>query len=201
MGRPRRAKLSSKGLWCQKHILRTARSSVQRLAGEARPQWWTDPTVDLPARSRGGTSSCTVVCCDSDLGLGGGASAALARRVAGLRLAAQRGSGSQRGGTPARRAAGLWLAARQDSGSPHGGTLEGLWLAARRGSCLQHCKLKPLQSNVKVGSNLGNKLKISVKQGDLWTAAELNAIITGNLVGGPYDHLHTFGHPKQRGGV
>ncbi len=29
-------------------------------------------------------------------------------------------------------------------------------------------------------------------QGDLWTAQELDAIITGNLVGGPYDHLQTF---------
>ena len=34
-----------------------------------------------------------------------------------------------------------------------------------------------------IGSNLAEELKIPEKQGDLWTAAELNAIITGNLVG------------------
>ena len=44
-----------------------------------------------------------------------------------------------------------------------------------------------------IGSNLGDEMNIPAKQGDLWTAAELNAIITGNLVGGPYGHLHTFG--------
>ena len=32
-----------------------------------------------------------------------------------------------------------------------------------------------------IGSNLGDELKIPAKRGDLWTAAELNAIITGNL--------------------
>ena len=41
--------------------------------------------------------------------------------------------------------------------------------------------------------NLAEELKIPEKQGDLWTATELNAIITGNLVGGPHCHLHTFG--------
>ena len=41
-----------------------------------------------------------------------------------------------------------------------------------------------------IGANLGDELP---KRGDLWTAAELNAIITGNLVGGPHGHLHTFG--------
>ena len=44
-----------------------------------------------------------------------------------------------------------------------------------------------------IRSNLGEELKIPEKQGDLWTAAELNSIITGNLVGGPHGHLHTFG--------
>jgi hypothetical protein len=44
-----------------------------------------------------------------------------------------------------------------------------------------------------IGSNLAEELKIPEKQGDLWTATELNAIITGNLVGGPHCHLHTFG--------
>ena len=44
-----------------------------------------------------------------------------------------------------------------------------------------------------IGSNFGEELKIPEKQGDLWTAAELNSIITGNLVGGPRGHLHTFG--------
>jgi hypothetical protein len=36
-------------------------------------------------------------------------------------------------------------------------------------------------------------LAFPAKQGALWTAAELNAIITGNLVGGPHGHLRTFG--------
>ncbi len=44
-----------------------------------------------------------------------------------------------------------------------------------------------------IGSNLGNELGIPKKQGSLWTASELNAIITGNIVGGDHGHLHTFG--------
>jgi hypothetical protein len=40
-----------------------------------------------------------------------------------------------------------------------------------------------------IGANLCEELNIPDKQGPLWTAAELNAIITGNLVGGPYGHL------------
>jgi hypothetical protein len=44
-----------------------------------------------------------------------------------------------------------------------------------------------------VGSNLCVELGIPPKRGSLWTAAELNAIITGNIVGGPHGHLHTFG--------
>ncbi len=49
-----------------------------------------------------------------------------------------------------------------------------------------------------IDSNLGDELNIPAKQGDLWTAAELNAIITVNLVGGsprPPTHvrLHTVG--------
>ena len=44
-----------------------------------------------------------------------------------------------------------------------------------------------------IGSNLCDQLDILPKQGPLWTAAELNSIITGNLVGGPHGHLHTFG--------
>jgi hypothetical protein len=46
-----------------------------------------------------------------------------------------------------------------------------------------------------IGANLCEELNIPDKQGPLWTAAELNAIITGNLVGpgGPHGHLHTFG--------
>jgi hypothetical protein len=44
-----------------------------------------------------------------------------------------------------------------------------------------------------IGSNLCDKLNIPPKQDVLWAAAELNSIITGNLVGGPHGHLHTFG--------
>ena len=44
-----------------------------------------------------------------------------------------------------------------------------------------------------IGSNMAEELQIPEKQGELWTAAELNAIITGNLVGVPQGHLHTFG--------
>ena len=44
-----------------------------------------------------------------------------------------------------------------------------------------------------IGSNMAEELQIPEKQGELWTAAELNAIITGNLVGGPHGHIHTFG--------
>ena len=40
-----------------------------------------------------------------------------------------------------------------------------------------------------IGSNLGDELEISAKQGYLWTAAELNTITTGNLCGSPNDHL------------
>ncbi len=43
-----------------------------------------------------------------------------------------------------------------------------------------------------IGSNLGDDLNIPAKQGDLWTEAELNAIITGNLMGGPHGNIHTF---------
>jgi hypothetical protein len=44
-----------------------------------------------------------------------------------------------------------------------------------------------------IGANLCEELNILDKQGPLWTAAKLNTIITGNLVGGPYGHLRTFG--------
>jgi hypothetical protein len=44
-----------------------------------------------------------------------------------------------------------------------------------------------------IGANLCEELNITDKQGPLWIAVELNAIITGNLVGGPHGHLHTFG--------
>ena len=44
-----------------------------------------------------------------------------------------------------------------------------------------------------IGANLFEELNIPDKQGPLWTAAELNTIITGNLIGGPYDHIRTFG--------
>jgi hypothetical protein len=44
-----------------------------------------------------------------------------------------------------------------------------------------------------LGANLCEELNIPDKEGPLWTAEELNAIITGNLVGGPHGHLHTFG--------
>ena len=44
-----------------------------------------------------------------------------------------------------------------------------------------------------IGSNLCNELGIPPKRGSLWTASELNAIITGNIVGGPHGHLRTFG--------
>ena len=44
-----------------------------------------------------------------------------------------------------------------------------------------------------IGSNLGDELGIPQKQGSLWTASELNAIITGNLIGGDHGHLQTFG--------
>jgi len=44
-----------------------------------------------------------------------------------------------------------------------------------------------------VGSNLSVELGIPPKRGSLWTASELNAIITGNIVGRPHGHLHTFG--------
>ncbi len=46
-----------------------------------------------------------------------------------------------------------------------------------------------------ISSNLDNELNIPAKQDDLWTAAELNAIITGNLVGGgtaTYTHLDVY---------
>jgi hypothetical protein len=44
-----------------------------------------------------------------------------------------------------------------------------------------------------IGANLCGELNVLDKQGPLWTAEELYAIITGNLVGGPHGHLHTFG--------
>ncbi len=44
-----------------------------------------------------------------------------------------------------------------------------------------------------IGADLCEELNIPDKQGPLWTAAELNAIITGNLIGRPYGHLRTFG--------
>ena len=44
-----------------------------------------------------------------------------------------------------------------------------------------------------IGLNLGDELGIPQKQGSLWTASELNAIITGNLIGGDHGHLQTFG--------
>jgi hypothetical protein len=44
-----------------------------------------------------------------------------------------------------------------------------------------------------IGAIFCEELNIPDKQGPLWTAAELNAITTGNLVGGPHGHLRTFG--------
>jgi hypothetical protein len=44
-----------------------------------------------------------------------------------------------------------------------------------------------------IAANLCYELYISAKQGALWTADELNAIITGNLFGCPHGHIHTFG--------
>ena len=44
-----------------------------------------------------------------------------------------------------------------------------------------------------IGANLCEELNIPDKEGPLWTAVELNTIITGDLVGGPHGHLHTFG--------
>ena len=44
-----------------------------------------------------------------------------------------------------------------------------------------------------IGTNLCDKLNIPPKQGSLWTAAELNAIIINNLVDSPHGHLRTFG--------
>jgi hypothetical protein len=41
-----------------------------------------------------------------------------------------------------------------------------------------------------IGANLCEELNILDRQAPLWTAAELNTIITGNLVGG---HFRTFG--------
>jgi hypothetical protein len=44
-----------------------------------------------------------------------------------------------------------------------------------------------------IGANFCEELNIPDKQGPLWTAAELNAIIIGTLVGGPHGHPRTFG--------
>jgi hypothetical protein len=44
-----------------------------------------------------------------------------------------------------------------------------------------------------IDSNLCDKMNFPPKQDVLWAAAELNTIITGNLVGGSYGHLHTLG--------
>ena len=52
-----------------------------------------------------------------------------------------------------------------------------------------------------IGANLCEERNIPDKQGPLWTAAELNAIITGNLVGGPQcstwpsPHIQVRMHP------
>ncbi len=43
-----------------------------------------------------------------------------------------------------------------------------------------------------IGSNFCSMLNLPPKQDVLWAAAELNTIITGNLVGGSHGHLHTF---------
>ncbi len=43
-----------------------------------------------------------------------------------------------------------------------------------------------------IRANFCEELNIPDKQGPLWIAVDLNAIITGNLVGGPHGHLHTF---------
>jgi hypothetical protein len=99
---------------CVGHILRTAQSGVQRLAGEARPQRRADPAVDSPVRSRGCTSSCTVVRCAFDRGVGGSPSA---RRESssphGDALEALRCAG---GGASARSAAALRLARQRRFG-------------------------------------------------------------------------------------
>ncbi len=60
----------------------------------------------------------------------------------------------------------------------------------------QSCDGFPTKLVEWVGSNLSVELGylgIPPKQGSLWTASELNTIITGIIVGGPHGHLHTFG--------
>ena len=47
-----------------------------------------------------------------------------------------------------------------------------------------------------IGANLGAELLIPDKQGDKWTAAELNSILINNVVRGPHGHLRTFGGIK-----
>ncbi len=61
--------------------------------------------------------------------------------------------------------------------------------------CTAHPVLRWLLTKLAewIRSNLAEELKIPEKQGDLWTAGELNAIITQNLVGDPCCCLHTFG--------
>jgi hypothetical protein len=44
----------------------------------------------------------------------------------------------------------------------------------------------PTKLAERIGANLCEELNIPEKEGPMWTAFELNAIITGNLVGGPH---------------
>ena len=43
-----------------------------------------------------------------------------------------------------------------------------------------------------IGANLSAELLILDKQGDKWTAAELNSILISNVVCGPHGHLRTW---------
>jgi hypothetical protein len=47
-----------------------------------------------------------------------------------------------------------------------------------------------------IGANLSAELLIPEKQGDKWTAAELNSILINNVVHGQHGHLRTFGGIK-----
>jgi hypothetical protein len=73
-----------------------------------------------------------------------------------------------------------------------------VWILERsisRSHTVHHQVLRWLPTKLAewIGANLCEVLNIPDKQGPLWTAVELNAIITGNLVGGSHGHLHTFG--------
>ncbi len=60
--------------------------------------------------------------------------------------------------------------------------------------CTSHPVLRWLPTKLAqwIGANFLEELNIPDKQGPLWTAVELNTIITGNLVGGPHGYPHTL---------